>query len=48
MSVLGAGVAGVGLVIPLSSPDIPGMIGWLDESVDAVLFGWTVYDAVGE
>jgi len=48
MAVVGAVIAGVGLAIALGSPDLPGWVGWLDEGVDAVLFGWAVYDAVGE
>ncbi len=47
MSVIAAGIAGLGLAIALCSPDMPGLIGFLDEGIDSILFGFALNDAVG-
>jgi len=47
MSVIAAGIAGLGLAIALCSPDMPGIIGFLDEGIDTILFGFALNDAVG-
>ncbi len=42
---IGAVIAALGLAVGLSSPDLPSVVGLLDEGIGAGLAGWAVYDA---
>lgn len=46
LAVVGAVIAGVGLGLSLITPDMPSVVGFLDEGINSALAGWAVYDAV--
>jgi hypothetical protein len=47
MSVIGTIIAGIGLAISLAAPDLPGFVGFLDETTSSFMFGWALNDVVG-